>query len=701
MSDWFYRITLGGSIRVAECLISSGPTLLVGLLIAAVLRFYLGPQGTKRLFGGDSLRALPQSWAVGMLLPVCSIGVLPVLMEMRRSRIKPGALSAFALSAPLFNPLSLLYGLTLSRPYVIVMFAVGSLVVVTSVGMVWDAIYRNDSKDTSCEPTESNDSLGLIGVKRLAGMAVYVGRQLFGPVGAWALVASLGMFILALALPWGALGHSFSRDDWWAPARMAFVAVPVYSTPMLAMSQLGMMFQHANSPGAAFILLVVGAGLNLATLAWLGRQFGMRSVMIWSVCFMTIVVGIAYAINEPLIPPGVDPSDHTHAFDVYTNAVHPTDTGSFAIDKLNEKFGLVEQITATLVGLGLLLGLAFRITGIDQESWSSNAVGEPQGNNQIERMDRIVSPQTVGGTLLVGLVTISIVMCYAYYPSPEECLKEIRFVRADVLSASLSGDNDHAKFWIPRWDEWSRRLEVGTFLRRGHVTPYQRMQGYLIRKKLEVLEHELEHDHPDSREMRELVTDIMATDSRWVRAFRKSTAPAKASVSSVPMIDPNADSLHDHRHFHDESQTHEHEHPDQFVGGHDHDHVHGHRHSDPPHGGTIVNLGHDRHQPDDIAMHLEVMPFLDHQVVIYALKEQLGRFRPLRSESEPGELVLRIRSQDSTDESRISMSWDRENSKYTGELPLTLEVVNEFDIVAEYTREGKTIRSEFQISDNE
>ena len=49
------------------------------------------------------------------LLPVCSIGVIPILREMKRIGIRPGAITAFALSAPLFNPLSLMYGLTLSR----------------------------------------------------------------------------------------------------------------------------------------------------------------------------------------------------------------------------------------------------------------------------------------------------------------------------------------------------------------------------------------------------------------------------------------------------------------------------------------------------------------------------------------------------------------------------------------------------------
>ncbi len=61
-------------------------------------------------------------------------------------------------------------------------------------------------------------------------------------------------------------------------------------------------------------------------------------------------------------------------------------------------------------------------------------------------------------------------------------------------------------------------MEVGVFLRSGQVGPYQRMQGYLIRKKLELLEHELDPFEPN--ETRRVVTDILGTNSRWVRSFR-------------------------------------------------------------------------------------------------------------------------------------------------------------------------------------
>jgi hypothetical protein len=301
---------------------------------------------------------------------------------------------------------------------------------------------------------------------------------------------------------------------------MTGVAVPAYATPMRAMSQLGMMFQHANSPGAAFTLLVLGTGINVATVAWLGRQFGSRSVAIWLGSVVTIVLAISYAINRPLIPPGVEPAGHTHAFDIYTNPIHGLDKISlgFVLEKVFGDVTIGQRAAVIAVALVVLAGVAMRLTGFD----GRRTFGDPAEGllSPAASFDRVVSPKWVGATMLVGLIALSVVMCYAYYPEPGECLEEVRIARAEAISGARSGDLEHSLYWLAVWDEWSRRLEVGTFLRHGTVRPYQRMQGYLIRKKLELLEHELEHDPYEPEEAGKAVQGLLETNDRWVAAFR-------------------------------------------------------------------------------------------------------------------------------------------------------------------------------------
>ncbi len=241
----------------------------------------------------------------------------------------------------------------------------------------------------------------------------------------------------------------------------------------------------------------------------------------WLAWLLLIVIGISYGINKPLVPPGVSPAGHTHAFDIYANPLsavnqHLGVTAKAAITKQLDIAGLISL--AVLAGLALI-GVACRAFGIDAARLARVASQQLEAAPR-PTLDLVVPRGVVGATMLGCLVALSVVACYAYYPSPQECLEEISLARTECLSAANSGDKDHALFWLPVWEEWSRRMEVGTFLRRGELRRYQSMQGYLIRKKLELLEHELEHDPYEPEEVEKVVRSIMRTNTRWVRSFQ-------------------------------------------------------------------------------------------------------------------------------------------------------------------------------------
>lgn len=515
---------LAGAIRLTEGLAAAWPTILIGLLIAGVLRFYFGPEATRRLFGGSSWRALPQSWAIGMLLPVCSLGVIPVLIELRRSRVSVGALSAFALSAPLFNPMSLLYGLTLARPAVILFFAFGSLLVVTIVGIFWDRLASRQI--AAQEPPEDLAAAMTTGPARLWAVTRFILITWCGPMLLWTAIGLSGIAFLGAILPHGMLQMSVEGDDPKAPLVMWLVAAPAYATPMAIMSQLGTMFQHANSPGAAFVLLTIGAGLNPATVVFLARNFGVKPVLAWASVVLCVVLGIAYAVNGPLMPPGVRPAGHTHAFDVYTNpfAVQMSNQLAAAQTHLSESVGIGGGIALASAAAMLLFGGIVRVVS-SVRTRSHHVVRHREGSEVVPSTqamrwwNRSVSERTVGGVILSGLAIISVVMCYAYYPAPKDAMKEIVFARTECLVAANTGEVEHAAYWLDVWDQWTRRLEVGVFLRHGGLRPYQRIQGQLLRDKLEMLEHELEEVPYDKSAAQEVVESLYGANQRYSQAF--------------------------------------------------------------------------------------------------------------------------------------------------------------------------------------
>jgi hypothetical protein len=123
---------------------------------------------------------------------------------------------------------------------------------------------------------------------------------------------------------------------------------------------------------------------------------------------------------------------------------------------------------------------------------------------------------------LAGIVAMSIVGCYAYYPEPGEVLEELAIARTEAASAAISGNREHALHWIPVCEGWNRRLVVGTYLRRWKVSDYHLMKSRLFQDRLEELEHAVEDgDAPD--DVREHAVAASRAFMLLSQAFRSET----------------------------------------------------------------------------------------------------------------------------------------------------------------------------------
>ena len=123
-------------LRAGQAAIAAAPYLLLGVLVAGSLRSMAGPKAVRRLFDPGRRGGLLRAWGLATLLPVCSIGVLPVALELRRAGVSRRAVLTFALAASVLNPFSLVYALTLLQPWVLAVFVASSLAVAVGAGML-------------------------------------------------------------------------------------------------------------------------------------------------------------------------------------------------------------------------------------------------------------------------------------------------------------------------------------------------------------------------------------------------------------------------------------------------------------------------------------------------------------------------------------------------------------------------------------
>ena len=481
----------------------------------------LGAEKTRSLFGNNGKFGLLIGWAIGMLLPVCSLGVIPVVCELYRARVKPGTIVAFGLTAPLFNPMSILYGLSLSDPFAIIVFSAATMVIVTGLGALWGHFFCRDFETPALQLIEgegiSADSVPKSGSRRSLAVLHAASTDMVGKAAAFMAIGVIASVLISVLVAHGSLQTKTEPDNVFAPAFMAFYVTPVYSTPLLAMSQIGGMFQHGNSVGAAFALLVLGAGVNIGLLVWLGRAFGVRRLLGFLALLFTLTIGLAYALDKPLYPEGVIPAGHTHAFDVYTHPYHFGQKGLLdaAIAKAGEYIGSGRQFGLMLLAGLVVIGLVFRAIELrwDLEKWFHSS---PETESRLE----IVVPAWVTGLVAaIGLILASIAGTYMYYPDAETALDDLSAINGSCVIAAKTEDWEGFEKWQGLCDDLSRRLEVGVFLRDGSVSEFKRAKAKFYREKLDEIRDDINLGQTSRTE--EQAMELHSAYLKMSKAFRE------------------------------------------------------------------------------------------------------------------------------------------------------------------------------------
>ena len=171
-------------------------------------------------------------------------------------------------------------------------------------------------------------------------------------------------------------------------------------------------------------------------IAWIIRNHGLIRSLSWIALLFFVVLGLAYAMENPLFPRGIEPPGHTHAFDIYCQPFRDSssDLPRVVLAKLKEDLKPFEQVglivLASVAAIGLLLKPLDRFFRV--EDWLESEASLRQ--NKRGWLDANLSAPVLGGVALAGLVAFSIVGCFAYYPAPKEVFEESESSFAGAIS---------------------------------------------------------------------------------------------------------------------------------------------------------------------------------------------------------------------------------------------------------------------------
>ena len=120
----------------------SAPFVILGLLLAGLIREFVPAGALKKRIGGTGLAPVLRAVGLGAVLPICSCSTIPLGLGMTRSGARTGTALAFMTSAPAISPVTVVLGFTLLGPALLASYATAVICGSCLIGLIGNNLLR-------------------------------------------------------------------------------------------------------------------------------------------------------------------------------------------------------------------------------------------------------------------------------------------------------------------------------------------------------------------------------------------------------------------------------------------------------------------------------------------------------------------------------------------------------------------------------
>ncbi len=288
------------------------PWLLLGAAAAGLLHVLLPRDFARRQFRG--VPGVAKAVALGVPLPLCSCGVIPAALGLKKDGASDGAAVGFLISTPQTGVDSLLVSASfLGWPFTI--FKCVSALVMGLVGGLATETLHTDAQEASSleEATAPQSTVGFF--EHMV--------DVIRPIWKWIVFGVVASAAITVWIPPGAMaGWSDVNPALTGLATLA-IAVPLYVCATASVPIAAAFIMQGMPTGAALVFLMAGPATNIATIGAVKRAFGNRVLGVYLATVVLGSVGLAYVYDAfiPFEALGAMTHEHGHAWWAWASAI--------------------------------------------------------------------------------------------------------------------------------------------------------------------------------------------------------------------------------------------------------------------------------------------------------------------------------------------------------------------------------------------
>lgn len=274
--------------------LESAPALVLAYLMAGFMSVLLPRSSVEWMRRGSAGMQALRGMTVGLPLPICSCGVVPLYRTLIMRGAPMPAAMAFLVATPELGLDAIFLSIPLLGGTMTIVRVLGAVIVALSVGWLV-AKLSPGVPNRSLPHHEADDAAADAGVLGIVRRAVGIG---FGEVvdhtAPWII---LGLFIAAGATPMVESGLLGSIPRGLDVVVFAIIGLPIYVCAAAATPLVAVLLAGGVSPGAALAFLLTGPATNVTTFGVLAQLHGRRTAVTFSLTIIGLSLVLGWIVN--------------------------------------------------------------------------------------------------------------------------------------------------------------------------------------------------------------------------------------------------------------------------------------------------------------------------------------------------------------------------------------------------------------------
>ncbi len=272
------------------------PFLLLGFLLAGLMHAFIPNRLYTHYMAGNSLKSVIYAALFGVPLPLCSCGVIPTAMSMRKEDASKGATVSFLIATPQTGVDSIFatYSL-LGLPFAIIRPIVAFCTAIIG-GHAVNLFNKEAATTVEHTPQRVFSEKHHTFLERIVEALRYGFIEMMGDIGKWLVIGLIVAGLITTFVPQSFFAV-FAGNSIMSILLVLCISIPMYVCATGSIPIAVALMMKGLTPGAALVLLMAGPAANAASILVINKVLGRKTLIIYLIAISLGAIGFGLGID--------------------------------------------------------------------------------------------------------------------------------------------------------------------------------------------------------------------------------------------------------------------------------------------------------------------------------------------------------------------------------------------------------------------